>query len=150
MEDMKSLKAIIVCISLLWCSQAHSDSKSPLDLNLAGGMPIPVFLGDDIRYSMPHYLWKSSQYMWFRLSKTEKKQHQSAVYFVLNNAQNGEIVTWHSEKRTAIGQVRVIHSYPISGGYCRQYQSLIRIKGKTRHMTNNACRYDTAIWYFYK
>ena len=135
---MKSLKAIIVCISLLWCSQAQADSKSPLDMNLAVGN------------GMPHYLWKSSQYMWFRLSKTEKKQHQSAVYFVLNNAQNGEIVTWHSEKRTAIGQVRVIHSYPISGGYCRQYQSLIRIKSKTRHMTNNACRYDTAIWYFYK
>jgi hypothetical protein len=151
---MKLLKAIIILCSIIICNQciAGSVSKKPLEINksLINDLPTPIFLGEDIKYSMPHYLWRSSQYMRFRLKKEEKQQHESAVFFMLDNAANGEVVSWYSDSRLATGKVRVIHSYPISGGYCRQYQAFIQVKNKSKHFTNNACRYDTRVWFFYK
>ena len=114
-------------------------------------MPMPNFLPDDSQYSMTTFLWRATQYMKFSLNKEEKKMHQSAVFYMLENAPNGKIVSWYSDKRLANGKVRVIHSYPISGGYCRQYQAYIKVNGKERHITNNACKRITGVsWSFYK
>jgi surface antigen len=116
-----------------------------------GEMPSPMWLGDDIKYSYTGYLFRMTQYMMFTLNREEKKMHESAVFFALNNAENGKIVSWYSKERLAAGKVRVIHSYPISGGYCRTYQAYIKINGKARHMTNNACKkISIRRWSFYK
>ena len=151
---MKSYKAIIALISFLVLSEvALAGSKKPADTNgTIGNMPMPRLLGDDLKYSMPAFLWRNTQFMRFRLNKEEKKMHQSAVFFILNDVTNGKIVSWYSKKRLANGKVRVIHSYPISGGYCRTYQAYIKLNGKERHMTNNACKYIGAdqTWVFYK
>ena len=154
MVNMKSYKAIIALISFLMLSEvALAGSKKPADTNgTIGNMPMPKLLGDDLKYSMPAFLWRNTQFMRFRLNKEEKKMHQSAVFFMLNDVPNGKIVSWYSKKRLANGKVRVIHSYPISGGYCRTYQAYIKLNGKERHMTNNACKYIGAdqTWVFYK
>ena len=151
---MKSYKAIIALISFLVLSEvALAGSKKPADTNgTIGNMPMPKLLGDNLKYSMPAFLWRNTQFMRFRLNKEEKKMHQSAVFFMLNDVPNGKIVSWYSKKRLANGKVRVIHSYPISGGYCRTYQAYIKLNGKERHMTNNACKYIGAdqTWVFYK
>ncbi len=151
---MKSYKAIIALISFLVLSEvALAGSKKPADTNgTIGNMPMPKLLGDDLKYSMPAFLWRNTQFMRFRLNREEKKMHQSAVFFMLNDVPNGKIVSWYSKKRLANGKVRVIHSYPISGGYCRTYQAYIKLNGKERHMTNNACKYIGAdqTWVFYK
>ncbi len=154
MVNMKSYKAIIALISFLVLSEvALAGSKKPADTNgTIGNMPMPKLLGDDLKYSMPAFLWRNTQFMRFRLNREEKKMHQSAVFFMLNDVPNGKIVSWYSKKRLANGKVRVIHSYPISGGYCRTYQAYIKLNGKERHMTNNACKYIGAdqTWVFYK
>ena len=153
MVNMKSYKAIIALISFLVLSEvALAGSKKPADTNgTIGNMPMPKLLGDDLKYSMPAFLWRNTQFMRFRLNKEEKKMHQSAVFFMLNDVPNGKIVSWYSKKRLANGKVRVIHSYPISGGYCRTYQAYIKVNGKERHTTNNACKYiGTRSWSFYK
>ena len=154
MVNMKSYKAIIALISFLVLSEvALAGSNKPADPNgTIGNMPMPKLLGDDLKYSMPAFLWRNTQFMRFRLNKEEKKMHQSAVFFMLNDVQNGKIVSWYSKKRLANGKVRVVHSYPISGGYCRTYQAYIKLNGKERHMTNNACKYIGAdqTWVFYK
>ncbi len=150
---MKSYKAIIALISFLVLSEvALAGSKKPADTNgTIGNMPMPRLLGDDLKYSMPAFLWRNTQFMRFRLNKEEKKMHQSAVFFMLNDVPNGKIVSWYSKKRLANGKVRVVHSYPISGGYCRTYQAYIKVNGKERHMTNNACkRITSGMWTFYK
>ena len=151
---MKSYKAIIALISFLVLSEvALAGSKKPADTNgTIGNMPMPKLLGDDLKYSMPAFLWRNTQFMRFRLNKEEKKMHQSAVFFMLNDVPNGKIVSWYSKKRLANGKVRVVHSYPISGGYCRTYQAYIKLNGKERHMTNNARKYIGAdqTWVFYK
>jgi len=145
-------KAIIVLISLLVLSNtALAGSNKPTDTNgTIGSMPTPKLLGDDLKYSMPAFLWRQTQFMRFRLNKEEKSMHQSAVFFMLQDVPNGKIVSWYSKKRLANGKVRVIHSYPISGGYCRTYQAYIKLNGKEKHTTNNACKYiGSPSWSFY-
>jgi len=152
MENMRLFKVITVLISLLLSSTALADSNKIKDTTgTIGEMPAPTWLGDDPKYSMPAFLFRWTQYMRFKLNKEEKKMHESAVFFALTSTQNGKIVSWYSKKRLAAGKVRVIHSYPISGGYCRTYQAYIKLNGKERHMTNNACKYiGSPSWSFYK
>ena len=148
---MKLFKVIIVLSSLLLGSNAYAGKLPTEHEGTIGEMPAPRLLGDDLKYSMPAYLFRKTQFMRFRLNHTEKKLHESAVFFMLNDVPNGKIVSWYSKKRLANGKVRVIHSYPISGGYCRTYQAYIKLNGKERHMTNNACKYIGAqTWVFYK
>jgi len=149
---MRLYKVITVLISLLLTTSALAGSNTPGDTKgHIGDMPQPTWLGDDIKYSMTAYLFRRTQFMRFSLNREEKKLHESAVFFALTSTQNGKIVSWYSKERLAAGKVRVIHSYPISGGYCRTYQAYIKVNGKERHMTNNACRRITGVtWTFYK
>jgi hypothetical protein len=152
MENMRSFKVITVLISLLLATPALADKNTPGEhKGHIGDMPPPIWLGNDIKYSMPAFLFRRTQFLRFSLNRAEKKMHESAVFFALTSTQNGKIVSWYSKERLAAGKVRVIHSYPISGGYCRTYQAYIKVNGKERHMTNNACRRITGVsWTFYK
>ena len=153
MGNMRLYKVITVLISLLLSTSALAGSNTPGDADgVIGKMPEPKYLGDNkIEYSMTAYLFRRTQFLRFSLNREEKKMHESAVFFALTNTQNGKIVSWYSKERLASGKVRVIHSYPISGGYCRTYQAYIKVNGKERHMTNNACRRVGGVtWTFYK
>jgi|TARA_R110000796_G_scaffold222169_2_gene338317 hypothetical protein len=154
MVDMKLYKAIIVSISLFLASATSSAYGKTLKETQGqiGAMPDAViFDTSQPHYSMTQFLFRRTQFLRFSLNKEEKKMHESAVFFMLENAENGAVVSWYSKKRLVAGKVRVIHSYPISGGYCRTYQAYIKVNGKKRHMTNNACRRITGVsWSFYK
>ena len=149
---MKLLKVITILTSLIIATPVVAGNTPKDEINgTLLEMPAPLFFGDDLKYSMPAFLWRQTQFLRFRLKKEEKKMHKSAVFFMLENVANGEIVSWYSDKRLANGKVRVIHSYPISGGYCRTYQAYIKLNGAERHMTNNACKYiGSPSWSFYK
>jgi hypothetical protein len=154
---MKLLKAITVWSSILLfltsCSTGTVTLNKPSS-EINGSlleMPTPIFLGDEAKYSMPHFFFRTTQYLSFSLNKEEKQLHESAVFFMLNNAKNGEIVSWYSKKRLVNGKVRVIHSYPTGSGLCRTYQAYIKVKGTERHTSNNACKRSYSIgWSFYK
>lgn len=147
---MKLLTAIIISISILCVSsQAKTNKPSEADQTF-GKMPPPIWL-DDHAMDYPYLLFRWGQYLGMKLKKDEKKLHKSAVYFMLDNAPNGKIVSWYSKKRLAGGKVRVIQSYEISGGFCRTYQSFIKVKSKSKHYTNHACKYiGNPNWLFYK
>ena len=150
---MKLLRVIIILSSLfVFSANAKGETTTlPETEGALGTMPYPTFLGEGLELSMPVYLFRATQFMRFRLKKDEKKKHESAVFFMLNNLPNGKIVSWYSDKRLVNGKVRVIHSYPISSGVCRTYQAYIKVNGKERHMTNNACKYNNSpTWSFYK
>ena len=141
MVDMKLFKVIIILSSLLLTANcANSNSYVKETQGLFTKFPEPVSLGENQLWSAPGMMWNHIQYLRFTLNDDEKKMHQSAVYHALNNAENGQITSWHSRERLAQGKVRVIHSFPISGGRCRVYQSYIELNGTSRHMTNNACK----------
>ena len=154
---MKLLKAITVWSSILLfltsCSTGTVTLNKPSS-EINGSlleMPTPIFLGDEAKYSMPHFFFRTTQYLSFSLNKEEKQLHESAVFFMLNNAKNGEIVSWYSKKRLVNGKVRVIHSYPTGSSLCRTYQAYIKVKGTERHTSNNACKRSYSIgWSFYK
>jgi len=150
--DMRLFKVITVLISLLLTTSAMANKKTPGDADgYMGKMPPPIWFGEDVQYSAPAFLFRATQYMRFSLKRQEKKMHESSVFFALTSTENGKIVSWYSKKRLAAGKVRVIHSYPISGGYCRTYQAYIKVNGKEKHMTNFACKYIGApSWSFYK
>ena len=65
---------------------------------------------DDFKYTLPGFIWRSTQYMRFSLKKDEKQQHKSAVFYMLENVPNGKTVAWYSKERLANGKVRVVHS----------------------------------------
>ena len=76
---MKSLKAIITSISLfvlLTCS-VLADSKKPLETEgVLVELPYPTWFGDSEAISMTQYAFRYTQFIRFRLNKSEKKQHE--------------------------------------------------------------------------
>ena len=154
---MKLLKAITVWSSILLfltnCTTGTVTLNRP-NTEMSGSlleMPTPMFFADEAKYSMGNFFFRRTQFMRFRLNKEEKQKHESAVFFMLDNAKNLEIVSWYSKERLANGKVRVIHSYPTGSGVCRTYQAYIKVNGTERHMTNNACKKRWNItWVFYK
>lgn len=151
---MKSYPVIILLSSLLLFN-ACSSTKPKGELQDTSGMFIeieraPLNLDETMMQAIPGYLWNKAQYLRFSLTDKEKNQHRSAVYHALNNTKNGEKVAWYSKDRKASGVVRVIHSYPQSGGYCRVYQSFIKLNGAERHTTNAACKEMGRYWRFVK
>jgi len=142
MGDMKLFKVITILSSLFIltsCAGVGGNYIKETEGTFLN-FPEPVTLGENQLWSAPGMLWSHIQYLRFSLNDEEKKMHQSAVYHALNDAANGEITGWHSRDRLAQGKVRVIHSFPISGGRCRVYQSFIELNGTSRHWTNNACK----------
>ena len=69
---MKLLKVIIILSSLLVFSTYAKSGELKETEGELGNMPHPTFLGEDIKYSMPAFLFRLTQYMRFRLSKEEK------------------------------------------------------------------------------
>ena len=136
---MKLLRVIIVLSSIFifgHCAKAGESFKLTETEGTMESMPNPTFLGEEEMYGLTMWVWRSTQFMRFRLNKDEKQLHKSAVFFMLQNAPNGK--------------VRVIQSYPVSGGYCRVYQAYIKLNGSERHTTNIGCKMDGAVtWKFY-
>ena len=156
---MKLLKVIIALSGILFltnCTEGVVTLNRP-NSEIEGSsleMPTPIWInadGSDAKYSMGNFFFIRTQFMGFRLNKEEKKMHESAVFFMLDNSEDGVIVSWHSKDRKKNGKVRAIHSYPTGSGLCRTYQAYIKVRGTERHMTNNACKKNWNItWAFYK
>ena len=81
---MRLFKVITVLISLLYattgCAVTTTSQNTPGDTKgFIGEMPPPVWLGDDVKYSMPAFLFRRTQFLRFSLKNEEKKMHESAV-----------------------------------------------------------------------
>ena len=62
MENMRLFKVITVLISILLSSTALAGSKSLKETEgHIGNMPPPKWLGDDLKYSMPAFLFRQTQ-----------------------------------------------------------------------------------------
>ncbi len=83
----------------------------------------------------------------FNLNQKEIDLHTNAIQVALNNTPNGEIVSWHNGERLSSGDVRVVSTYYKKTGYCRIFQSYIKLNGAEKHTTKNVCRVNN-IWQF--
>ena len=86
---MRLFKVITVLISLLLSTTAMAGSHNLKETQgHIGAMPPPIWLGGDLEYSMPAFLFRATQYLRFSLKREEKKMHESAVFFALTSTQN--------------------------------------------------------------
>tara|TARA_B000000557_G_scaffold234647_1_gene209927 strand:+ start:197 stop:694 length:498 start_codon:yes stop_codon:yes gene_type:complete len=74
-----------------------------------------------------------------KMNDYDREQQQNAVFFALNNLQNGETTRWYNGNTGARGAVRVSMTYPQGSGYCRVIMSQIVYKGKHRDFKETAC-----------
>lgn len=85
-------------------------------------------------------VYNLAQYNFYSLNAEEKEKQQEAVFFALNNLDNGQLVEWYHTDRDSYGQVRPVQSYPSGGGYCRTIHSLISVNNNERSFTETACK----------
>ena len=52
-------------------------------------------------------LYNAAQYHTTKLSGRDQDYHTQAVYHALNNAENGELVEWYSDRSDSMGKVQI-------------------------------------------
>ena len=75
-----------------------------------------------------------------KLDKEDQHKQDKAVFFALNNLEEGKVVAWHNMKQDTHGFVKIVMSYPHGSGYCRVVFTQIQKKGKARDFKETACR----------
>jgi hypothetical protein len=110
-------------------------SKDNLDKKIPSPEPYK-----NSKFTNPRYNFDGRQYMFWSLDTESRKQHKEAIYFMLSNAVDGEVVSWFNDNNKDHGQMRVLESYQISSGYCRIYQSVIYIGNEFKSKTFEACK----------
>ena len=71
---MRLFKVTIVLISLLLSTSAMAGNKTPGDAEgQIGNMPAPKWLGDDLKYSMPAFLFRRTQFLRFSLKRDREE-----------------------------------------------------------------------------
>ena len=76
----------------------------------------------------------------FSLTKQDQIKQMQAVFFALDNAEEGQVVSWVNGKNDTFGLVKVVSSYPHGSGYCRVIFTQISKKGKVRDFSETACK----------
>lgn len=134
----KLLILAIISISFTGCASnnfyASNSSQYPAFGNYI--VPNPVINPANQIYGM---IYNFAAYNYYGLSKDDKQRQQEAVFYALNNADNGEVVEWYNERSNTFGKVKPVQSYPQGSGYCRTLFSLISVKNTQRTFTETAC-----------
>lgn len=75
-----------------------------------------------------------------KLTKEDSEKQNQAVFFALDNLEEGKVVSWHNVKQDTHGFVKIVMSYPNGSGYCRVVFTQIQKKSKIRDFKETACR----------
>ena len=75
----------------------------------------------------------------YKLSQDDQARQERAVFFALNNLDQGQMTEWRNERTGSRGAVVIMSSYPQGSGYCRTVNSEIYYRGKTRNFVETAC-----------
>ena len=81
-----------------------------------------------------YFKWRSHM-----MNDYDRKQQENAVFFALNNLQNGEVTRWYNGNTGAKGAVKIVMTYPQGSGYCRVIMSQIYYNSKQRDFKEVAC-----------
>jgi surface antigen len=75
-----------------------------------------------------------------KLTKEDQHKQDQAVFFALDNLEEGKVVAWHNVRLDTHGSVKIVMSYPHGSGYCRVVFTQIKKKDKIRDFKETACR----------
>ena len=81
-----------------------------------------------------------TKWHWYRLPDEDRQAQEQAMYFALDNIENGETTSWYNNDTGTNGTVLVLSTYPQGSGYCRIVVSRLNYKGKMRDFKETACR----------
>jgi surface antigen len=81
-----------------------------------------------------------TKWHWYRLPAEDRMKQEQAVYFALDNNENGQQTGWYNNQTGTNGEVHIASTYPMGSGYCRTLVSKLNYKGKTRYFKETACR----------
>ena len=139
---------LIINLVIVGCaSQNHTKTETKiLDFESAGNPISALSVGAPSAAALFLFV-DISNALKFNLNQKEIDLHTNAIQVALNNAPNGEIVSWHNGERLSSGDVRVVSTYYKKTGYCRIFQSYIKLNGAEKHTTKNVCRVNN-VWQF--
>ena len=130
----KSCIILTISIGLLSACSAQDTllhtSESSYASTQSNYQPVNTSVGGLINY----FSWTMN-----RMEPYDQQQQEQAVFFALNNLQNGETTRWYNGNTGAQGAVRVAMTYPQGSGYCRVIMSQIFYNGKQRDFKETAC-----------
>ena len=81
-----------------------------------------------------------TQWQWYRLPDGDRKSQEQAMFFALDNVDNGHSSSWYNNETGTNGTVMVVSTYPMGSGYCRVVLSRLNYKGKMRDFKETACK----------
>lgn len=144
----KNIFAIILVLFLSACAtQNHTKTETKiLDYESSGSVFNAMSLGAP-GAAILFLTVDINNYLKFNLNNEEIELHTKAIQLALNNARNGEIVSWHNGERLSLGKVRVVSTYYNNEKYCRIFQSYIKLNGAEKHTTKHVCRINN-VWQF--
>ena len=156
---MRLFQIILVLSSFILITNCVGVSPDKVDIKKIKKerkLPKPNFLTPDAQYvtSGNGSNWDLRQFMDFRFwsppyfNSKESRQHKSAVYTMLENMKDFEVVSWYGESRDAGGKVRPIFTYVINSSLCRDFQVLLYINEKARSKTFTACKFNWGTFNF--
>tara|TARA_B110000027_G_C16005055_1_gene249294 strand:+ start:307 stop:768 length:462 start_codon:yes stop_codon:yes gene_type:complete len=144
-------KIIILIISFFILSNCSNTNHTKTDKKILDyksvGSPINALSAGSPSASVLFLAIDINNYLKFNLNNKEIDMHTNSIQVALNNAPNGEIVSWHNGERLSSGKVRVVKTYYKNDKYCRIFQSYIKLNGAEKHRTKHVCKINN-IWEF--
>ena len=130
----KSLIILTISVGLLSACSAQNTlnhtTASAYASTKSNYQPVDTSVGALINYMS----WNIN-----RMEPYDQQQQEQAVFFALQNLQNGQVTRWYNGNTGAQGAVQVAMTYPQGSGYCRVIMSQIIYNGKQRDFKETAC-----------
>ena len=145
---IKSIIIIIIFYLLVGCvSKNHTKTDKKILEYKSVGSSMNALSAGSPSASVLFLAIDLNNYLKFNLNNKEIDLHTNTIQVALNNAPNGEIVSWHNGERLSSGKVRVVKTYYKNDKYCRIFQSYIKLNGAEKHRTKHVCKINN-IWEF--
>ena len=81
-----------------------------------------------------------TKWHWYRLPIEDRLKQERALYFALDNSENGQTTSWYNNTTGTNGVVQILSTYPQGSGYCRTVATRLLYKGKYRNFKEIACK----------
>jgi surface antigen len=82
-----------------------------------------------------------------QLDSVDAQRHSRTFYTALENNRTGTISRWQNHSRRSSGYTVPVKSFESSDGkYCREYQSVVTVAGRSQNAYGTACRQLDGSW----
>jgi surface antigen len=81
-----------------------------------------------------------TKWNWYRLPPKDGMKQERAMFFALDNSENGQTTSWYNNETGTNGVVQILATFPQGSGYCRTVATRLMYKGKYRNFKETACK----------